>query len=116
MKIAILTSGGDAPGMNAAVRAVARTAFSRRWEVVGIESGYQGLLEGWFRPLENRGVGGILQRGGTVLGTARSTEFTTSEGRGRAAGRLEEAGISGLVVVGGEALLGRRSWGNSGSG
>jgi 6-phosphofructokinase 1 len=74
VRIAVLTSGGDAPGMNAAVRAVARTAFARRWEVAGIEAGYQGLVEGRFQRLDNRSVGGILQRGGTVLGTARSTQ------------------------------------------
>jgi 6-phosphofructokinase 1 len=62
LRIAVLTSGGDAPGMNAAVRAVARTAFARRWEVVGIEAGYQGLVEGRFKRLDNRSVGGILQR------------------------------------------------------
>lgn len=105
MKIAVLTSGGDAPGMNAAVRAVARTAFIRRWEVVGIEAGYRGLLEGRFRPLDNRGVGGILHRGGTVLGTARSTEFATPAGQERATRRLREAGVEGLVVIGGEGSL-----------
>jgi 6-phosphofructokinase 1 len=105
MKIAVLTSGGDAPGMNAAVRAVARMAFARHWEAVGIEVGYRGLLEGRFHPLSNRGVGGILQRGGTVLGTARSTEFATPEGQERAVKRLEEAGVEGLVVIGGEGSL-----------
>ena len=105
MRIAVLTSGGDAPGMNAAVRAVARTAFARRWEVVGIEAGYQGLVEGRFQLLDNRRVGGILQRGGTVLGTARSTEFATSKGQVLAASRLEKAGVEGLVVIGGEGSL-----------
>src|SRR3712207_8507705 len=87
--------------MNAAVRAVARAAFARRWEAVGIEAGYRGLLEDRLQPLSNRMVGGILQRGGTVLGTARSTEFATPEGQERAAKRLEEAGVEGLVVIGG---------------
>lgn len=105
MKIAVLTSGGDAPGMNAAVRAVARTALARHWEVVGIEAGYEGLLEGRFLPLGNRGVGGVLHRGGTVLGTARSRKFTTPEGQDRASRNLREAGIEGLVVVGGEGSL-----------
>jgi 6-phosphofructokinase 1 len=91
--------------MNAAVRAVARTAFARRWEVVGIEAGYQGLVEGRFQRLDNRKVGGILQRGGTVLGTARSMEFATPEGQGLAASRLQEAGVEGLVVIGGEGSL-----------
>jgi 6-phosphofructokinase 1 len=105
LRIAVLTSGGDAPGMNAAVRAVARTAFARRWEVVGIEAGYRGLLEGRFGPLDNRTVGGILHRGGTILGTARAAEFATPEGQARAAGRLAEAGIEGLVVIGGNGSL-----------
>ena len=105
MRIAVLTSGGDAPGMNAAVRAVARTAFARRWEVVGVEAGYQGLVEGRFQQLDSRRVGGILQRGGTVLGTARSTQFATPEGQELAAGRLQKAGVVGLVVIGGEGSL-----------
>jgi 6-phosphofructokinase 1 len=105
VRIAVLTSGGDAPGMNAAVRAVARTAFARRWEVVGIEAGYQGLVEGRFQRLDNRRVGGILQRGGTVLGTARSTQFATPDGQELAAGRLQKAGVEGLVVIGGEGSL-----------
>jgi 6-phosphofructokinase 1 len=105
VKIAVLTSGGDAPGMNAAVRAVARTALAQRWEVVGIEAGYQGLLDGRFQRLGNRGVGGILQRGGTVLGTARSTQFATPKGQEIAASRLERDGVEGLVVIGGEGSL-----------
>lgn len=105
MRIAVLTSGGDAPGMNAAVRAVARTAFARRWEVMGIEAGYRGLLEGRIQPLDNRMVGGILHRGGTVLGTSRSREFATSEGHERAVKRLSEAGVEGLVVIGGNGSL-----------
>src|ERR671914_2628965 len=91
--------------MNAAVRAVARTAFAWRWEVVGIEAGYKGLLEGHFRSLGNRGVGGILQRGGTVLGTARSPQFATPEGQETAGKRLQKAGVEGLVVIGGEGSL-----------
>ena len=91
--------------MNAAVRAVARMAFARHWEAVGIEAGYRGLLEGRFQALSNRMVGGILQRGGTVLGTARSTEFATPEGQELAARKLEKAGVEGLVVIGGEGSL-----------
>jgi len=105
VRIAVLTSGGDAPGMNAAVRAVARTAFARRWEVVGIEAGYKGLLEGRFQRLHNRKVGGILQRGGTILGTARSTQFATPKGQELATSRLKKAGVEGLVVIGGEGSL-----------
>jgi 6-phosphofructokinase 1 len=105
LRIAVLTSGGDAPGMNATVRAVARTAFVRRWEVMGIEAGYRGLLESRIQPLDNRVVGGILHRGGTVLGTARSREFATPEGRKRALKTLSEAGVEGLVVIGGDGSL-----------
>src|SRR4051812_3519749 len=91
--------------MNAAVRAVARTAFARRWEVMGIEAGYRGLLEGRIQPLDNRTVGGILHRGGTVLGTSRSREFATPEGHQRAVKMLSEAGVEGLVVIGGNGSL-----------
>jgi 6-phosphofructokinase 1 len=105
VKLAVLTSGGDAPGMNAAVRAVTRTALAQRWEVVGIEAGYGGLLEGRFQRLGTREVGGILQRGGTVLGIARSTEFATPEGQELAASSLKKAGLEGLVVIGGEGSL-----------
>jgi 6-phosphofructokinase 1 len=105
MRIAILTSGGDAPGMNGAVRAAARTAFFWGWEVMGVSAGYLGLLEGRIYPLDRRRLGGILQRGGTVLGTGRSDEFVTPEGQRRAAGRLEEAGVEGLIVIGGNGSL-----------
>ena len=105
MRVGVLTSGGDAPGMNAAVRAVTRAALSLGWEVAGIEAGYRGLLEGRIGRMGSRAVGGILQRGGTVLGTARSAEFATPDGQERAVRRLEEAGIGGLVVVGGNGSL-----------
>lgn len=105
MKIGLLTSGGDAPGMNAVVRAVARCAFARGWEVVGIEDGYQGLIEGNIRPLNDRSVAGILQRGGTVLGSARSQRFMTKEGQQEAATRLKKSGIEGVIVIGGEGSL-----------
>src|SRR5215208_6210792 len=105
LRIAVLTSGGDAPGMNAAVRAVARTAFLRRWKVMGIEAGYRGLLEGRMHPLDNRMVGGIRHRGGTVLGTARSREFTTPEGLERAVKALSQAGVEGLALIGGNGSL-----------
>ncbi len=91
--------------MNAAVRAVARMAFAHHWEVVGIQAGYRGLLEGRIGPLGNRSVGGILHRGGTVLGTARSKQFATPQGQERALRRLSEAGVKGLVVIGGEGSL-----------
>ncbi|HUG40867.1 MAG TPA: ATP-dependent 6-phosphofructokinase [Longimicrobiales bacterium] len=100
-RVAVLTSGGDAPGMNAAIRAVVRTGVARGWEVFGVPNGYAGLLEGRFLPLGARDVGGIIQQGGTVLGSARSTEFRTGEGQARAIEVLLEQRIDGLVVVGG---------------
>jgi 6-phosphofructokinase 1 len=105
LRIAVLTSGGDAPGMNAAVRAVARTAFFQGWEVMAVSDGYRGLLEGKIYPMDRRRLGGIIHRGGTVLGTERSAEFATPEGQRKAAEKLEEAGIEGLVVIGGNGSL-----------
>ncbi len=105
MRIAVLTSGGDAPGMNAAVRAVARTAFFQGWEVMAVSAGYRGLLEGRIQPMSRRHLGGIIHRGGTVLGTERSAEFATPEGQRKAAGKLEEAEIDGLIVIGGNGSL-----------
>jgi 6-phosphofructokinase 1 len=105
MRIAILTGGGDAPGMNAAVRAVARAAFNRGWEVMGVWAGYKGLSEGRIYPLDRRRLGGIIHRGGTVLGTERSAEFMSPEGQRRAAGKLAEAEVEGLVVIGGDGSL-----------
>src|SRR5215203_6691728 len=105
MRVAVLTSGGDAPGMNAAVRAVARTAFFEGWEVLGINAGYRGLLEGRIYPMDRRRLGGIVHRGGTVLGTERAPEMVQPEGQRRAAGNLEEAGVEALVVIGGNGSL-----------
>ncbi len=105
MKIAILTGGGVAPGMNAAVRAVTQTAFSHGWEVVGVENSYDGLLEGRFSPIDSTRLGGLMHRGGTVLGTGRSKEVREREGQERAVQRLEEAGVEGLVVIGGGGSL-----------
>lgn len=100
-KIAVLTSGGDAPGMNAAIRAVVRTGLDRGWEVYGVHQGYEGLIEGRFEQLGPRDVGGIMQRGGTILGSARCPEFKTEEGQRKALGTLNAKGIEGLVVIGG---------------
>jgi len=100
-KIAVLTSGGDAPGMNAAVRAVTRGALAKGWEVFGVRNGYAGLIADAIRPLAARDVGGIVQQGGTVLGSARSPEFMQPAGRARALANLASKGIDGLVVVGG---------------
>src|SRR6266446_1838331 len=104
-RIGVLTSGGDAPGMNAAIRAVVRHALGRSLEVVGIRRGYSGLLAGELQPLTRAGVANILQRGGTILGTSRSEEFRTKEGRARAAAVLRGAAIEGLVVIGGEGTF-----------
>jgi len=102
MKIGVLTSGGDAPGMNAAIRAVVRRGISLGLTVYGIRRGYDGLLDGDFRPMGVESVGDIIHRGGTILHTARSERFRLPEGQDLAAARLRGAGISGLVVIGGE--------------
>lgn len=104
-KIAVLTSGGVAPGMNAAVRAVAQAAFSRDWEVLKVESGFLGLLEGWMEPLEWPELWGFTQQGGTALGTGRAKDFEEEEGRRRAVEQAEKAGAEGLVVIGGGGSL-----------
>jgi 6-phosphofructokinase 1 len=96
-----LTSGGDAPGMNAAVRAVVRNAAARGIETYGVSDGYAGLIAGRLRRLDDRSVGGILHRGGTILGTARCREFCTSETQQRAIAELERRQIGALVVIGG---------------
>ncbi len=97
----MLTSGGDAPGMNAAIRAVVRTAIGRDIEVAGVRRGFAGLLAGDFVPLDARSVGGILHLGGTFLGSARCREFREPEHRQHALERLGDGGIDGLVVIGG---------------
>ena len=101
-RIAVLTSGGDAPGMNAAVRAVVRTALGRGIEVYGIRHGYNGLLNGDVMEMNLRSVSDIIHRGGTALYTARSMEFKTPEGVKKAADKCREMGIDGLVVIGGD--------------
>ena len=99
--IAILTSGGDAPGMNAAIRAVTRSALDQDTSVFGVHQGYQGLIEDQIRPLNARDVGGIIHLGGTFLGSARSKEFREESGRSKALRNLARRGIDGLVVIGG---------------
>lgn len=103
--IAVLTSGGDAPGMNAAIRAVVRSADAAGIQTVGVQGGYAGLTDGRLEPLDARAVSGILHLGGTMLGTARSPRFRTTEGRAVALKHLELAGVEGLVVVGGDGSL-----------
>jgi len=106
-KIGILTSGGDAPGMNAAIRSVVRVALDLGIEVYGIREGYQGMVEGgeMIREMTWESVGGILQRGGTMIGTARCQEFKTREGRRKAAKNLVNHGIDGLIIIGGDGSL-----------
>lgn len=101
-KIGVLTSGGDAPGMNAAVRAVVRTGIYHGMEVFGIMRGYSGMLDNDIIPLHSRSVANIIQRGGTFLKTARCKEFMTPEGRKQAYENLKQHGIEGLVIVGGD--------------
>lgn len=104
-RIAVMTSGGDSPGMNAAIRAVVRVAIHEGVEVWGIYNGYSGMYEDKMVKLESRSVGDILQRGGTFLGTARCEEFRTKEGRARAAENLKKHGIEGLVIIGGDGSM-----------
>lgn len=101
-KIGVLTSGGDAPGMNAAVRAVVRTALSKGMEVYGIRRGYVGLLNGDIIKMDERSVSNIIHRGGTVLYTARCPEFRTMDGVAKGKAKCDELGIEGLVVIGGD--------------
>ena len=103
--IGVLTSGGDAPGMNPCVRAIVRSALSRGARVVGISNGYEGLINGEFRPLGARDVGGILLRGGTILQTRRSLAFREPRGQREAIRRMNEYGIDGLIVIGGDGSL-----------
>lgn len=104
-RIGLVTSGGDAPGMNAAIRAVTRVGCSKRLEVLGFERGWDGIISNKFRALTPRNVGGILHLGGTILRTSRSPEFRTPEGLKKAAENLAEDGIEGLIVVGGDGSM-----------
>ena len=100
--IGILTSGGDAPGMNAAIRAIARTAFANGLRVKGIRNGYDGLIKGDIYEMNVSSVADIIQKGGTILGSARSKEFMTEEGQKKALNVIREYGIDGIVVLGGD--------------
>ena len=104
-KIAVFTSGGDAPGMNAAVRAVVRTAIYHDIEVYGIYRGYEGMIDGDIKKLSKGAVGNIIHRGGTILRTARSKEFRTPEGRVKAAKQLKKYGIEACVAIGGNGTF-----------
>ena len=104
-RIGILTSGGDSPGMNAAIRAAVRCGIEAGFEVYGIHRGYEGLLDGEIEQMDRSSVGDILQRGGTMLKTARSERFRTPEGQAKAVQMLETFGIEGLIVIGGDGSL-----------
>jgi 6-phosphofructokinase 1 len=101
-KIAVLTSGGDSPGMNAAIRSVVRTCAYYNVQCIGIYRGYQGMIEGDFKEMGPRSVHNIVNKGGTILKSARSKEFMTVEGRAKAYNHLKEAGVEALVVIGGD--------------
>ncbi|MFA5190790.1 MAG: 6-phosphofructokinase [Verrucomicrobiia bacterium] len=100
-RIGVYTSGGDAPGMNACIRAIVRTAITRGLEVTGIEGGYAGMIAAKFLPMNMRSVSNIICRGGTMLKSSRCPEFKTQEGRARAAANLRAAGVDGLIGIGG---------------
>ncbi|MDI9412357.1 MAG: 6-phosphofructokinase [Bacillota bacterium] len=101
-RIGVLTSGGDAPGMNAAIRTVVRSALHYGMEPWAISRGYHGLINGDMEPIKSRDMSGIIQRGGTILKSARSDQFRTPEGQAKAAAMLDEKGIDSLVVIGGD--------------
>ncbi len=101
-RIGILTSGGDAPGMNACIRAAVRAAISKDIEILGINRGFSGLIEDDIQILDRRTVANIIHLGGTILGTARSEEFKQTQGRQKAISALEKNGIEGLIIIGGE--------------
>ncbi len=104
-RIAVLTSGGDAPGMNAAIRAVVRVAGTAGIEVMGVQRGYEGLIYSNFNPLPSRAVANIIQRGGTILETSRSGHFMNEAGRARALENLRYRGVHALVVIGGDGTM-----------
>ncbi len=104
-RLGILTSGGDAPGMNAAIRAVVRTALSYKYEIIGIKQGYRGLIDGDFSPLHHSSVANIIQRGGTILGTTRCDEFEKDSGMEKARAMVKRSGIDVIVAIGGEGTM-----------
>ncbi len=104
-KIAILTSGGDAPGMNACIRACVRTALYHGKEPIGVIRGYNGLIEGDFIKMDNKSVSNIIHRGGTILGSARSMKFKTKQGRQKAYENLKKEGVDQMVVIGGDGTF-----------
>ena len=113
--IGVLTSGGDAPGMNAAVRAIVRAGISKGYRMMGIQRGYNGLIDGEVYEMNVRSVSEIIHRGGTILYTARCLEFKTAEGQAKGVARCKELGIDALVVIGGDgSFMGARALSNLG--
>lgn len=110
MRIGVLTSGGDAPGMNAAIRAAVRCGTERGVRMFGVHRGFDGLIEGDVVPLDNRAVGGIIERGGTILRTARSPTFLSHEGQSAALDTICSSGLDGLIIVGGNGSLAGADW------
>lgn len=104
-KIALLTSGGDAPGMNAVIRSVVRTAIHKAKTIIGVKGGFEGLIDGDFMNMDFNSVSDIIQRGGTILKTSRSEHFRTKEGMLSAAQKLKEIGIEGLILLGGDGTF-----------
>jgi len=104
-KLGVLTSGGDSPGMNACIRAVVRTGIHKNLEVFGISNGYNGLINNEIQKMESSSVSNIIQRGGTILKTARSKEFRTKNGRQKAYDNLKDQGLDALVVIGGNGTF-----------
>jgi 6-phosphofructokinase 1 len=104
-RIGVLTSGGDAPGMNACIRAAVRAALAQGLEIFGIRRGYAGLIRGEIEPLDRKSVANIIHQGGTILGTSRSPEFMTNEGRALAIENLNKGGIEGLILIGGDGTF-----------
>lgn len=109
-RIGVLTSGGDSPGMNAAIRAAVRCGSELGLEMFGVKRGFAGLIAGELVPLDNRAVGGIIERGGTILHTARAAEFLTEEGQGHALATVRKWQLDGLIVIGGNGSLKGARW------
>jgi ATP-dependent phosphofructokinase / diphosphate-dependent phosphofructokinase len=105
-RVGVLTGGGDCPGLNAVIRAVARRSFDRGHEVIGVRTGWRGLVEGVFEPLGPREISGLLPRGGTILGTSRTNPYKLDEGVERVLANFREQGLDALVAIGGEDTLG----------
>jgi ATP-dependent phosphofructokinase / diphosphate-dependent phosphofructokinase len=105
-RIGILVGGGDCPGLNAVIRAVARRSFERGWEVVGVREGWRGLVDGNTQPLGPHEISGILPRGGTIIGTTRTNPYKLEDGVGKVLGHFQELGLESLVAIGGEDTLG----------